>query len=55
MGKMLYMNDNLFVEFDRVRKELQEIAEKRKIDLSKIRITNPEAEKIRKRYTMFYN
>ena len=47
--------DTLLKAFDEARKELKEIAEKKKIDLGLIRITNHECEKIRKRYEIFYN
>ena len=48
-------NDKILLQFDEITKELKELAEKKKIDLGLIRITNHECEKIRKRYEIFYN
>ena len=45
----------LCYEYDEAVRRLREIAEKRHIDLSRIRISNHECEKIRKRYEIFYN
>ena len=47
-------NDSLLNKFDQVTKELKEIAEKKHIDLARIRISNKEAERYRRRY-VFYN
>ena len=49
-------DDDIMQQFDEVRQELQRIAEKRKINLGLIRISNKEAEKYNKRYMSFnYN
>ena len=49
-------DDDIMQQFDEARQELQRIAEKRKIDLGLIRISNKEAEKYNKRYMSFnYN
>lgn len=48
-------NDKILLQFDQITKELKELAEKKKIGLGLIRITNHECEKIRKRYEIFYN
>ena len=47
-------SDSLLNKFDQVTRELREIAEKKHIDLSRIRISNKEAERYHKRY-VFYN
>ena len=44
----------LCIRYDETVKELREIAEKHKVDLSKIRISNKEAERYRQTY-VFYN
>lgn len=41
-------------KYDETVRELRKIAENRKIDLSMIRISNKEAERVQKRY-VFYN
>ena len=51
---MSEQNADLMIQFDRVRREVKEIAKKNGIDLSLIKIRNREAEKVQRRY-LFYN
>ena len=51
---MSEQNADLMIQFDRVRREVKDIAKKKGIDLSLIKIRNREAEKVQRRY-LFYN